>query len=51
MQWYGGALLNGCVVHSDLELGVIAANQLIELEEGNAGNYVCLQTCVLPLAD
>ena len=37
-----GALLNGCVVHSDLELGEIAANRLIEQEEDNAGNYVLL---------
>lgn len=37
-----GALLGGCVVHSDVEIGEIAAKRLIELEEGNAGNYVML---------
>lgn len=37
-----GALLGGCVMHGDVELGEIAANKLMELDAGNAGNYVLL---------
>ncbi|CAO2818861.1 unnamed protein product [Amaranthus hypochondriacus] len=34
------ALLGACHVHSDKELGDIAAGKLLNLEPGNAGNYV-----------
>ncbi|XP_010933838.1 pentatricopeptide repeat-containing protein At1g20230-like [Elaeis guineensis] len=37
-----GALLGGCVINCNVELGEIAANRLIEMEEGNVGNYVLL---------
>ncbi|CAN1353309.1 Pentatricopeptide repeat-containing protein At2g13600 [Linum perenne] len=37
-----GALLGGCVVHCNVELGEIAANKLIELEPNQTGNYVLL---------
>ncbi|KAJ4800304.1 Pentatricopeptide repeat-containing protein [Rhynchospora pubera] len=36
------ALLNGCVIKRNIELGEIAASKLIELEEGNMANYVLL---------
>ncbi|KAL0912989.1 hypothetical protein M5K25_016415 [Dendrobium thyrsiflorum] len=35
-----GALLGGCVVYHDFQLGEIAANRLIELEGDNVSNYV-----------
>lgn len=37
-----GALLGGCKLHGDIELGKIAANKLFEIEPENAGNYVSL---------
>ncbi|KAF2299326.1 hypothetical protein GH714_031554 [Hevea brasiliensis] len=37
-----GALLGGCVIHGNVELGQIAAERLIELEPNNTGNYVLL---------
>ncbi|XP_062185344.1 putative pentatricopeptide repeat-containing protein At5g37570 [Phragmites australis] len=37
-----GALLAGCKVHCDIELGKIAAKKLFEIEPDNAGNYVSL---------
>eukprot|EP01018_Ginkgo_biloba_P006084 Gb_02808 [translate_table: standard] len=37
-----GALLGGCRIHSNIELGEFAANQLFELEPENAGYYVLL---------
>ncbi|KAJ0046381.1 hypothetical protein Pint_05115 [Pistacia integerrima] len=36
------ALLGGCVIHGNVELGQIAAEKLIELEPNNTGNYVLL---------
>ncbi|CAN4085672.1 unnamed protein product [Withania somnifera] len=35
-----GALLGGCVIHGNLEVGEIAANKLMELEPENSGNHV-----------
>ncbi|GLT36224.1 hypothetical protein SLA2020_106180 [Shorea laevis] len=37
-----GALLGACVIHENVELGEVAANQLFELEPENTGNYVLL---------
>lgn len=37
-----GALLGGCKLHGDIELGKIAAKKLFEVEPENAGNYVSL---------
>ncbi|KAK9292574.1 hypothetical protein L1049_020548 [Liquidambar formosana] len=37
-----GALLGGCVIRGNVELGEIAAERLIELEPNNTGNYVLL---------
>lgn len=37
-----GALLGGCVIHGNVELGEIAAERLIELDSNNTGNYVLL---------
>ncbi|KAL5215460.1 hypothetical protein ABZP36_006861 [Zizania latifolia] len=37
-----GALLGGCKLHCDIELGKIAAKKLFEIEPDNAGNYVSL---------
>ena len=37
-----GALLGGCVVWGDVDLGEIAAERVIELEPYNTGNYVLL---------
>ncbi|KAL3630722.1 hypothetical protein CASFOL_023706 [Castilleja foliolosa] len=37
-----GALVGGCIVHGNVDLGEIAANKLIELEPDNSGNYVML---------
>ncbi|GJN03009.1 hypothetical protein PR202_ga20406 [Eleusine coracana subsp. coracana] len=37
-----GALLGGCKLHGDIELGQIAAKKLFEIEPENAGNYVSL---------
>nr|KYP32058.1 Pentatricopeptide repeat-containing protein At5g16860 family [Cajanus cajan] len=36
------ALLGGCFIHSEVDLGEIAAEKLIELEPNNPGNYVML---------
>ncbi|RYR55199.1 hypothetical protein Ahy_A06g030450 isoform A [Arachis hypogaea] len=36
------ALLGGCYIHSEVELGEIAAKKLIELEPHNTANYVLL---------
>lgn len=36
------ALLGGCVVHGNVALGEIAAEQLIELEPHNTANYILL---------
>ncbi|KAK9145694.1 hypothetical protein Sjap_005597 [Stephania japonica] len=35
-----GALLGGCVIHRNFELGKIAAQKLMELEPDNTGNYI-----------
>ncbi|KAL3846130.1 hypothetical protein ACJIZ3_003533 [Penstemon smallii] len=37
-----GALLGGCIIHGDSDLGEIAAHKLIALEPENSGNYVML---------
>jgi pentatricopeptide repeat protein len=37
-----GALLGGCKLHDDIELGKIAAKKLFEIEPENARNYVSL---------
>ncbi|GJN27686.1 hypothetical protein PR202_gb15728 [Eleusine coracana subsp. coracana] len=37
-----GALLGGCKLHGDIELGRIAAKKLFEIEPESAGNYVSL---------
>lgn len=37
-----GALLNGCKIHRNVELGELALQKLIELEPNDAGNYVLL---------
>ncbi|KAK8954796.1 Pentatricopeptide repeat-containing protein [Platanthera zijinensis] len=37
-----GALLNGCKIHGDVELGEKALRELINLEPDDAGNYVIL---------
>ncbi|KAL5538677.1 hypothetical protein UlMin_044644 [Ulmus minor] len=36
------ALLGGCVLHGNIELGEVAAKKLIELEPNNTANYVLL---------
>ncbi|KAM0941667.1 putative tetratricopeptide-like helical domain superfamily, DYW domain-containing protein [Dioscorea sansibarensis] len=36
------ALLSACQVHSNLELGEVAARELLELEPKNPGNYVLI---------
>ncbi|KAF7016449.1 unnamed protein product [Triticum aestivum] len=37
-----GALLRGCILLGDIELGKVAAKKLFEIEPDNAGNYVTL---------
>ncbi|KAI5657613.1 hypothetical protein M9H77_26406 [Catharanthus roseus] len=37
-----GALLGGCIIHGNVDLGELAANKLIELEPYNTGNHVML---------
>ncbi|KAL6972138.1 hypothetical protein U1Q18_031828 [Sarracenia purpurea var. burkii] len=37
-----GALLGGCLIHGNVEVGEIAAEKLIKLEPENTGNYVML---------
>lgn len=37
-----GALLGGCIIHGNVDLGEFAANKLIELEPHNSGNHVML---------
>ncbi|KAL2337338.1 hypothetical protein Fmac_011784 [Flemingia macrophylla] len=37
-----GALLAGCVMHKNVEVGEIAAHQLFQLEPYNASNYIAL---------
>ncbi|KAL6841197.1 hypothetical protein ACP4OV_028970 [Aristida adscensionis] len=37
-----GALLGGCKLHCNIELGKVAAKKLFEIEPDNAGNYVLL---------
>ncbi|KAK9159944.1 hypothetical protein Syun_006285 [Stephania yunnanensis] len=37
-----GALLGGCVIHEDVELGELAAKKLFKLEPNNTGNYILL---------
>ncbi|KAK7259705.1 hypothetical protein RIF29_25318 [Crotalaria pallida] len=37
-----GALLAGCVMHKNVEIGEIAAHHLFRLEPNNASNYVAL---------
>lgn len=37
-----GALLSGCMIHRNLEIGEIAANQLFELEPTNPSNFIAL---------
>ncbi|XP_021769536.1 putative pentatricopeptide repeat-containing protein At5g37570 isoform X2 [Chenopodium quinoa] len=35
-----GALLEACRLHCDIELAEVVANQLVELDPHNAGNFV-----------
>ncbi|MFQ6638057.1 hypothetical protein Gotur_012556 [Gossypium turneri] len=37
-----GALLSGCVIHDNIELGEVAAERLVVLETNNTANYVLL---------
>ncbi|XP_051138166.1 pentatricopeptide repeat-containing protein At3g46790, chloroplastic-like [Andrographis paniculata] len=37
-----GALLNSCKIHKNVELGEAALERLVELEPGDAGNYIML---------
>uniref|UniRef100_A0A2P2N115 Uncharacterized protein MANES_12G154000 n=1 Tax=Rhizophora mucronata TaxID=61149 RepID=A0A2P2N115_RHIMU len=37
-----GALLAGCVMHKNVEIGEIAAHHLFELEPRNSSNYIAL---------
>ncbi|XP_068498873.1 putative pentatricopeptide repeat-containing protein At3g11460, mitochondrial isoform X1 [Phaseolus vulgaris] len=37
-----GALLAGCVMHKNVEVGEIAAHRLFQLEPNNASNYIAL---------
>jgi pentatricopeptide repeat protein len=37
-----GSLLGACRVHSNVDIGEFAGHQLLEIEPGNAGNYVIL---------
>ncbi|KAI4345101.1 hypothetical protein L6164_012262 [Bauhinia variegata] len=37
-----GALLAGCMMHRNVEIGEIAADQLFQLEPNNASNYIAL---------
>ncbi|EPS71759.1 hypothetical protein M569_02994, partial [Genlisea aurea] len=37
-----GALLGGCAIHENVEIGELAAGKLFELEPRNTGNYVLL---------
>ncbi|CAJ2673152.1 unnamed protein product [Trifolium pratense] len=37
-----GSLLGACRVHSNVDIGEFAGHQLLEIEPGNAGNYVNL---------
>ncbi|CAK9162542.1 unnamed protein product [Ilex paraguariensis] len=37
-----GALLAGCTMHKNVEIGEIAANHLFELEARNSSNYIAL---------
>ncbi|KAL3524432.1 hypothetical protein ACH5RR_017266 [Cinchona calisaya] len=37
-----GALLGGCVIHGNVDIGELAATKLIELEPNNTGNHVML---------
>eukprot|EP00268_Persea_americana_P001189 TRINITY_DN10361_c1_g1_i1.p1 TRINITY_DN10361_c1_g1~~TRINITY_DN10361_c1_g1_i1.p1 ORF type:complete len:631 (+),score=110.07 TRINITY_DN10361_c1_g1_i1:410-2302(+) len=37
-----GALLSACRTHSNVELGEVAAQQLLDIEPDNAGNYMLL---------
>ncbi|KAK8484416.1 hypothetical protein V6N13_046782 [Hibiscus sabdariffa] len=37
-----GALLSGCVLHSNVELGEVAAERLMALDTNNTANYVLL---------
>lgn len=37
-----GALLAGCVMHKNVEIGEIAAHHLFQLEPNNASNYIAL---------
>ncbi|XP_062078402.1 pentatricopeptide repeat-containing protein At5g04780, mitochondrial-like [Humulus lupulus] len=37
-----GALLAGCMMHKNVEIGEIAANRLFELEPRNSSNYIAL---------
>ncbi|KAL0555169.1 hypothetical protein IC582_009108 [Cucumis melo] len=37
-----GSLLGSCRVHSNVEIGIIVGQKLLELEPENAGNYVIL---------
>ncbi|KAG5066211.1 hypothetical protein GLYMA_04G129100v4 [Glycine max] len=37
-----GALLAGCVMHKNVEIGEIAAHRLFQLEPDNASNYIAL---------
>ncbi|KAL6313561.1 hypothetical protein AAG906_006926 [Vitis piasezkii] len=42
-----GALLGGCRVYKNVELGRIAANRLFEIEPDNPGNYVLLSNILV----
>lgn len=37
-----GALLGGCVIHGNLDIGELAATKLLDLEPNNTGNHVML---------
>ncbi|XP_057423698.1 putative pentatricopeptide repeat-containing protein At3g13770, mitochondrial isoform X2 [Lotus japonicus] len=37
-----GSLLGACSVHSNVDIGVFVGHRLLEIEPGNAGNYVIL---------
>lgn len=37
-----GSLLGACRVHSNIEIGELVGHRLLEIEPGNAGNYVIL---------
>ncbi|KAA8547012.1 hypothetical protein F0562_003441 [Nyssa sinensis] len=44
-----GALLAGCIMHKNVEIGEIAAHHLFELEPKNSSNYIALCSIYEPL--